>query len=151
MKRCLSESKSISSSNECSSSKRRSKHREGYNGGWKKQYPRLLSVADHDSPGEICSLLCELCQRYKATQRSGAKTWVSKLCTLLRKNVIVRHCQSNMHKEALDRETMRLRVEHHGGIEQAFQRQVHCICAEKGFNWCVSCVPPCQRRNASNY
>lgn len=58
------------------------------------------------------------------TQRSGAGTWVSKPCTVLRKDVIDRHNQSNMHKEVLDREATQLSVERHGGIQQAFQRQV---------------------------
>ena len=41
---------------------------------WKKQYPWHLPVSDHDDSGEICSHLCELCQRYRVTQRNGAGT-----------------------------------------------------------------------------
>ena len=54
------------------------------------------------------------------TQRRGAGKWVSKPCAVLRKDVIDHHRQSNMHKEALDREATRLSVECHGGIQQAF-------------------------------
>ena len=107
---------------------RKAKHREGYNPEWKNQYPWLLPVSDDDDPRDICGLFCELCQRYKVTQRSGAGTWVSTPCTILRKDVIERHNKSNMHKEALDREATRLSVVRHGGIQQAFERQV---CAQK--------------------
>ena len=51
--------------------------------------------------------------------------WVSK--PLLRKDAIDCHCQSNMHKEALDRETTRLSVERYGGIEQAFMHFLKCV------------------------
>ena len=71
-------------------------------------------------------LLCGLCQRHKVTQRSGAGMWISKPCTILHKDMIDRHSQSNMHKEAMEREAIWLSVEHHGGIQQAFQRQV-CV------------------------
>ena len=47
---------------------------------------------------------------HKVTQRSGVGTWVSKPCAVLRKDVIDRHSQSNMHKEALDREATRVNV-----------------------------------------
>ena len=119
---------------------RRAKHKEGYNTEWKQLYPWLLPVADHDEPGEICNLLCSLCEQHKVTQRSGVGTWVSKPCAVLRKDVIDRHSPSNMHKEAFYCEATRLSVEHHGGIEHAFPRQVY-LCAEKGSDWCFKdCV-----------
>ena len=123
MKRQRSES---SSSSDCSSDRvvRKSKHREGCNADWKDQYTWLLPVADRDEPTEICGLLCELCQHHKVTQRSGAGTWVSKPCTVLRKDMIDRHSQSVMHKQAIECEATRLSVARHGGIQQAFQRQV---------------------------
>ena len=58
------------------------------------------------------------------TQRSGAGTWVSKTCTVLRKDMINHHSQSIMHKQAMECEATRLSVKHHGGLQQAFQRQV---------------------------
>lgn len=123
MKRQRSDSGSDHSSDEYV---RKAKHREGYKADWKDQYTWLVLVADSDKPKEICGLLCGLCQRHKLTQRSGAGTWVSKPCTVLRKDMIDRHSQSAMHKEALEREATRLSVKRHGGIQQAFQRQV-CV------------------------
>ena len=38
--------------------------------------------------------------------------------------MIQRHADSSMHKEALDHDSTRLSVLRHGGIQQAFQRQV---------------------------
>ena len=104
--------------------KRTSKHLEGYNPDWKEQYAWLLPVVDRDAPGTICGLLCELCQRYKIVQRSSAGTWSFKPCTVLLKDMIQRHADSSMHKEALDRKSTRLSVLRQGGIQQAFQRQV---------------------------
>ena len=126
MKRKRSDSCSSSSDYTSDRVVRRAKHREGYNADWKEQYMWLLSVADRDKPEEICGLLCQLCQRHKMTQRSGAGTWVSKPCTVLHKDVIDCHSQSNMHKEAVECEATRLSVECHGGLQQAFQRQV-CV------------------------
>ena len=125
MKRLSSDSNSCRA---CSSDPvvKKAKHREGYNSDWKEQYPWLVPVVDRDKPEEIFGLLCGLCQRHKMTQRSGAGTWVSKPCTVLCKDMIDRHSKSVMHKEALERETTRLSVERHGGIQQAFQRQV-CV------------------------
>lgn len=59
-------------------------------------------------------------------QRGGTGTWSVKPCIVLRKDMIQRHADSNMHKEALDCEATRVRlsVERHGGIQQAFQRRV---------------------------
>ena len=59
-------------------------NREGYNADWKEQYIWLVPVADCDKPEEIIGLLCGLCQRHNLTQRSGAGTWVSEPCTVLR-------------------------------------------------------------------
>lgn len=94
-------------------------HRGGYNPDWKNQYPWLLSVF------EICGLLCELCQCYGVKQRSSVGTWVLKPCTLLHKDVIERHNQSNLYKEALDHEATRLSIVRHGDIQQAFQHTRH--------------------------
>ena len=105
---------------------RKAKHREGYNADWKEQYTWLIPVANCDKPKEICGLLCGLCQRHKVTQRSGAGTWVSKPCTVLGKDMINGHGQSNMHKETMECETIRLTIERNGGIQQAFQRQI-CV------------------------
>ena len=38
--------------------------------------------------------------------------------------MIDRHSQSTMHKEAMDIDITRRSVEHHGGIQQAFQWQI---------------------------
>ena len=92
--------------------------------GQKDQYAWLIPVADHDEPTEISGLLCELCQCYKVTQRSEAGMWVSKPCTVLRKDMIDHHSQSIMHKQAMNCEATRLGIKHHGGIQQAFQRHV---------------------------
>ena len=128
MKRQRSDSGSSTSGSSSSGSsdryKRKSKHLEGYNPDWKEQYPWLLPVVDRDEPGSICGLMCELCQRYNIVQRSGAGTWSVKPCSVLRKDMIQRHADSAMHKEAVEREATMLSVERHGGIQQAFQRQI---------------------------
>ena len=43
---------------------------------------------------------------------------------MLHKDMIDRHSQSIMHKQAMECEPTRLSVKHHGGIQQPFQRQV---------------------------
>ncbi len=47
-------------------------------------------------------------------------------CTVLRKDVIDRHCKFVMHSEAFKHEATRLSAVQKGGIEQAFQKTFSC-------------------------
>ena len=72
----------------------------------------------------VHGLLCTLCKRHNAKQRNCSGIWTDKPCTQLRKDVLQRHSQTTMHKEAQQLEATRLASERDGGIRQAFSCRV---------------------------
>ena len=121
-KRALSDSSSSSgSSSEC---KRQAGHREGYYPALAEAYPFLVPVEDRDNEGKVIGVLCSLCMKHETDQRNHAGTWTSKPCSCIRKDVIDRHSKSAMHREAIEKETLRKQSSRDGGIARAFERQI---------------------------
>ena len=79
---------------------RRAKHREGYNVDWNSTHGSyLLPIAINQRKFVV---FCVNSASVKVTRKRGAGTWVSKPCTVLRKDMIDHHGQSNMHEEAIE-------------------------------------------------
>ena len=84
-----------------------SKHMVGYNASWKEDFPWHIPV--YDAAGStVTGLLCSLCKQHQTKQRNSAGTWTKKPCGLLRRDIIQRHKDSKMHKEAEELEATRL-------------------------------------------
>ena len=62
----------------------------------------------------------------QATQRKANRSgiWTDKPCSQLRKDVLQRHSQTTMHKEAQQLEATRLASERDGWIREVFSSQV---------------------------
>ena len=100
-----------------------SKHKIGYNASWREDFPWHIPV--YDAAGStVTGLLCFLCKQHQTKQRNSAGTWTEKTCGLLRRDIIQRHKDSKMHKEAEELEATRLVSQRDGGVRQAFSSRV---------------------------
>ena len=89
-------------------------HRKGgVSASWLKEYPWLRS--DHASNGKA-GMRCHLCTKHSIIPRSGSSSWTTELCFSIRKDKVVKHAKSKMHKQA---EVMEASLQA-GGIPQAF-------------------------------
>ena len=106
--------------------KTKSKHKIGYNSAWRAKFPwHIPMYAEKDNPrSAVTGLVCGLCQRHNTKPRNGSGTWTDIPCTSLRMDVLQRHKQSEMHREAEERENVRLASQQDGGIRQAFSARV---------------------------
>ena len=122
-----SDSSEPSSSGSSSESKRHAGHREGFYPSLLVDFPFLLPVKDRDSitaSGTVIGLLCSLCKKHKTDQRNHAGTWTTKPCTYIRRDIIERHSNSAMHREAVEKETLLKQSRRDGGIARAFEKQI---------------------------
>ena len=105
----------------------KSRHKIGYNPTWKTDFPWHIPVygsSDSDSDGSVVGLLCSTCKLHRTKQRNNAGNWTDLPRKSLRRDVLQRHKESSMHKEALEQGNTRLASERDGGIRQAFSSQV---------------------------
>ena len=89
----------------------KSRHKIGYNPNWKTDFPWHIPVygsSSSDSDGSVVGLLCSTCKLHRTKQRNNAGNWTDLPCKSLRRDVLQRHNESSMHKEALEQENTRL-------------------------------------------
>ena len=93
------------------------KHRKsGFDPGWTREFKWLEKV---ETAGRL-GMYCKLCKKHGKVPRNGKGGWCTKPCFTLRKDKIVRHAESRMHRDAA-----MVEAEHSaGGIRQAFQDAV---------------------------
>ena len=95
------------------------KHKVGYCASWKEEFPWHVPV--YDSAGStVTGLLCSLCKQRNTKQQNNVGIWTDKPCSLLRRDMIQRHKDSKMHKEAEELKAARLASQKDGEIRQAF-------------------------------
>ena len=99
------------------------KHKVGYSISWKEDFPWHIPVYDR-AGSTVTGLLCSLCKQHNTKQRNSVGTWTDKPCNLLRRDIIQRHKDSKMHKEAEELEAARLASQKDGGIRQAFSSRI---------------------------
>ena len=79
-------------------------------------------------------MYCKLCKKHGRVPRNGKGGWCTKPCFTLRKDKIVRHAESRMHRDAA-----MVEAEHSaGGIRQAFQDAV--TLEMKAVVGCCKCI-----------
>ena len=83
----------------------KSRHKIGYNPNWKTDFPWHIQVygsSGSDSDSSVVGLLCSTCKLHRTKQRNHAGNWTDLPCKSLRRDVLQRHKESSMHKEALE-------------------------------------------------
>ena len=83
----------------------------GVSPSWLKEFPWLRSVRGKNGKA---GMRCHLCTKHSIVPRSGSTSWTSYPCFSVRKDKVVKHAKSQMHKQA---EVMELQA---GGIPRAF-------------------------------
>ena len=83
----------------------------GVSPSWLKEFPWLRSVRGKNGKA---GMRCHLCTKHSIVPRSGSTSWTSDPCFSVRKDKVVKHAKSQMHKQA---EVMELQA---GGIPRAF-------------------------------
>ena len=98
------------------SSSSRGKHKQGqYDPRWEMKYDWVYPSDDGKG------MFCKLCKRFNThNERNTSAIFNLSPCVSLRKDVLARHADSNMHKQAVRQEHERLAAEASDGIEQAF-------------------------------
>ena len=82
---------------------------------WENEFPWVYPSEDRKG------MYCRLCTRFNTrNKQNGSAVFNSTPCISLRKDVLVRHADSYMHKLAQELECDRLAAESSGGIIQAF-------------------------------
>ena len=104
------------------------KHKNGYNPDWKVDFPWHVPVNDSSDSEATATggivLFCSICKRHRTKQKNNAGNWTARPCKNLRRDVLQRHRESSMHREAQELESTRLASERDGGIRQAFSSRV---------------------------
>ena len=119
-------SKRASSSGSSSSKRSRSsgRHKEGWDPSFSVSYPWALPVEDRDEPGKIIGVLCKLCRKHGKHQHNHAGTWTDKPLSCIRKDILKRHGESVMHRDAQDRELALVQSQRDGGVRMAFEKGI---------------------------
>ena len=119
-------SKRASSSGSSSSKRSRSSggHKEGWDPSFAVSYPWALPVEDRDEPGKVIGVLCKLCRKHGKHQHNHAGTWTDKPLSCIRKDILKRHGESVMHRDAQDRELTLVQSQRDGGIRMAFEKGI---------------------------
>ena len=74
------------------------KHKTGYSAVWERQQSWVFNIEGH-------GMYCKLCQKFDTKNRPNqSRVWNKEPCTTIRKDVLMRHEASMMHKEALEQE-----------------------------------------------
>lgn len=96
-------------------------------------------MEDRDEAGRIIGVLCKLCHKHGRQQHNRAGTWTDKPCTCIRKDMLKRHSESVMHRDAEDLELSLSQSHRDGGIRMAFEKGIagcpescHSGCYEVG-------------------
>jgi len=71
--------------------------------------------------GKVC-MRCKLCTKYGKSPRNGSGSWTTNPCYSLRKDKIIKHANSAMHRGAVVAEAEA--SSHSGGLPRAFQDAV---------------------------
>lgn len=97
--------------------RRAGKHRKsGFDPKWTREFKWLEKV---EIDGRL-GMQCKLCKKHGKVPRNGRGSWCTEPCFTMRKDKIMRHAESHMHRSAAVVE-----AEHGaGGIRQAFQDAV---------------------------
>ena len=94
------------------------KHKTGYSAVWERQHSWVFNIEGH-------GMYCKLCQKFDTRNRQNqSRVWNKELCTTIRKDVLMRHEASMMHKEALEQERACQLVKARGGIRESVDHQV---------------------------
>ena len=81
-------------------------------------------MEDRDEPGKIVGVLCKLCCKHGSSQHNHAGTWVNKPLSCIRNDMLKRHGESVMHRNAKDHETTLAQSQRNGGIRMAFEKGI---------------------------
>lgn len=93
-------------------------HRITFNPEWTEKRPWLVCKEEISNDGHSYSVMfCELCQKWNTKGANGSMVWNTIGCSSLRLDVVVKHEQSIMHKQAVSNE---LRTE--ADIDSAFEK-----------------------------
>jgi hypothetical protein len=65
---------------------------------------------------------CTLCRKYDVHAHNNSGRWINEPCLHLRKDKVVRHCKSEAHLTAVEKEHLAVSAATDGGIEQAFEK-----------------------------
>ena len=110
---------------------RRDRHRKsGFNYAWLEEFTWLERVCD----GAKTGLKCKLCTQYGKSPRNRKGTWTTTACFALRRDKIVKHEKSSMHKAAI---TTRADAAG-GGIEKSFSDKISL--EMKAVIGCLKCI-----------
>ena len=93
----------------------RGKHRIGFCSVWEREWSWLQFREDE-------GMYCTLCTKHNAISRCKSGVWVTKPCTLLRKDKVKKHASSDMHRRSEQQEALAAIVTAGGGIEHAFEK-----------------------------
>ena len=93
----------------------KSKHKFGFDEKWTENRPWLYLGHENYDNGPIRAMFCKLCQKHKSKGMNGSAIWNERGCVTLRKDKVVDHENSEMHKFSV-----RLETEEQINIHSAF-------------------------------
>ena len=97
--------------------KTNSGHRLNFNMGWLEKRPWLVCKEEISEDGHSYEVMfCTLCQKWNTKGANGSTIWNTVGCSSTRLDIVVKHEQSVMHKDAVSQE---LRTE--ADIDTAFK------------------------------
>ena len=98
---------------------------------WLKEFPRLRSVRGKNGK---TGMRCHFCTKHSIVPRSGSTSWTADPCFCVRKDKVVKHAKSRMHRQA---EVMEASLQA-GGIPRAFDES--CTLEMKAAIGCCKCI-----------
>ena len=87
-----------------------------YKSVWEEGRPCLYFDDNQDG------MFCKLCKKWERKHRSGKRVWNEAPCICIRSNSVLRHEQSDQHKEAVELEKAKQQSERDGGIVHSFDK-----------------------------
>jgi hypothetical protein len=87
-----------------------------FNPAWKTSRPWLENTVEYSSDGlSFDAMYFRLCKKWDTKRRNNSKVWNSVGCVSTRLDVVVKHEQSGMHKDAVFKE-----ISQDHGVDAAF-------------------------------
>ena len=117
--------------------KRPAKHRRsGFDQAWCKEFSWLEVVRNEG--GSVIGMMCCLCREHGKVPRSGSKVWLTSPCMSLRKDKLVAHSKTSVHKAAKVAYAEQQQSRQTGGIPQAFENAI--TCERQAIIGCCKCI-----------
>ena len=77
--------------------------------------------------GSVTGILCELCIRHRVSQHNNVSTLTTKPCSCIRRLFFEHHPKSAVHKEAVEKEKLRLQSDRYKVLSVAFEKRVSAL------------------------